>query len=293
MKNYFLVENETHKQTPFRHFADIINVLNSGGLRSGMSNAEQASITLTHNRWNVDLYFNYKDNDIVINSFSNDSYEKKVDLKVIADRIKTGICENDWAGCGFILPEGKDRKELQYWYRDKTDHKIKDCYTGEVLNNGQTFISETLFLVHGSWGAAPLFHLIVNDDVLFNALHKIDNDKLFLDNLTYHWGTLRNYVMFPTFHKSFEQDGVVISPTGKFSVNFYERSALGNTDFDFSLFKLKIRTNLKFEKVANGVYEFDLEDKSTGYIYARIPASFGAEQDPATWLRLAYTVHKS
>ena len=55
---------------------------------------------------------------------------------------------------------------------------------------------------------------------------------------------------------------------------------------------LKVKSNIRFEKIGTGKYEFFIQNGETGFIYARIPADFGAEQDPRTRLRCAYTVHK-
>lgn len=292
MKKYVLIESETHHRTPFRHFSDIINIIASKGFRSSISHPDSKAITMPHNRWHTEYYLAHMDDKLLLGNFTKQDKVYTVDLDLLTDTIKNSRAVTSWAGCGFLATD-KERTELLYWYRDKEDNTIRNCKNNNVIGNSE-ILFETVMLMHGSYFDAPIFHTITNDDVVFYAGgNKINNQEYFVNAMTYHMGTLKDYVMRPGFSKAFEQDGVVIVPGEKFIVDFYARSGLKNSDFDFETLNIKIRSNLKYTKIDTGIYEFELSDQSNNYIYARIPADFGGEADPRTALRCAYNVYKS
>ena len=290
MKKYILIESETHTVTPFRHFSDLINTVASKSFTSTVTPTKNKVRTIPHNRWNVDLYIEQEDDDLILKSFNaKDKPAYKIQFDLLIDTIRKGSV-HCWAGVGFLARDF-DRTKLIYYYRDK-DLVLKHCGTDTPISKDDEVLMDTVFLIHGSW-PGPLYHVILNDDVVFTTGCYVDNDDYFIDYNTFHLQTVKDYVMFPSIKRAFESDNIIISPGNNFTIDFFGRSRLKNdTDFNYDTMPLKVKSNIRFEKIGTGKYEFFIQNGETGFIYARIPADFGAEQDPRTRLRCAYTVHK-
>lgn len=295
MKKYILVETEVSKQTPFRHFSNLINLYNPNSIGvDPISPMDQQTVLFKHNRFNRELYIDNRDDDLYIESFK-ESKSIKLDL----DRL-TNICHSErshhqWIGCGYVFSKNADRSldNIRFWYRDSATLKLKDCFTDEVINEGNSFISNTVFLLHGMVKNSPVFHMLLNDDVLFEANAAMNTDRFYVDTVTFHDGTFKEFLIKPGFEKSFVSDNVVIVPRQQFVVDFYARTALYDKGFPFDTLQLKVKSNLKYEKISTGKYKFDMEDQNYGYMYARINGSFGLEQEQSTALRVAYSIHSS
>ena len=294
MKKYILVETEVSKQTPFRHFSDLINLHNPNSIGvDPITDFDQRSFLMPHNRFRRDLILNTTDNDLYIECLKS-SQHLKIDLDTITEIIHSGNAHENWVCCGYVFSKSTDTTlgNLRFWYRDKKTQKLIDCFSKEVLNNGESFISNTVFLVHGTVKNVPVYHFMLNDDVIFNANCVIDTEKYFISTVNFHDGTFKEFLFKPGVEKAFLADNIIIAPGNTFNVDFYARTALRETDFPFELLQLKIKTNIDYEKIGTGRYKFNLDNSPHGYIYARINSSFGAEQEKSTTLRAAYSVHK-
>lgn len=294
MKKFIIVETEVSKQTPFRHFSDLINYYNSYSLGvDTISDMDQKTLLFKHNRFNKDLYIDCKDDDLYINSFVEPN-SLKIDMDLLTEICHSNKSHHHWVGCGYIFSQQTDTsiKNIRFWYRDKETLKLKDCFTDKIINEGTSFISNTIFLLHGSVTNSPIFHLMLNDDVVFAANTTVDSARYFIDTVDFHDGNFKEFLLKPGFEKSFVADNVVIVPKDKFVVDFYARTALYNKGFPFETLQLKVRSNIENQQVGIGKYQFDMNGREHGYLYARIASSFGSETEQSTTLRVAYSVHK-
>ena len=295
MKKFILVESEVSKQTPFRHFSNLINLYNPNSIGvDPITPMEQQTVLFKHNRFNKDLFVDNKDGDLYLESF-NYSKSLKIDLDLLTSICHSERSHHQWVGCGYVFSQTVDRglDNIRFWYRDSDTLKIKDCFTDEVLNEGASFISNTVFLLHGMVKNSPVFHLLLNDDVVFEANATMNTDRYYIETVNFHDGTFKEFLLKPGFEKSFVSDNVVIVPRQQFVVDFYARTALYDKGFPFETLQLKVKSNLKYEKIGTGKYKFDIGDQNYGYLYARINGSFGLEQEQSTTLRAAYSIHRS
>lgn len=294
MKKYILVETEVSKQTPFRHFSNLINLYNPNSIGvDQVTPMKQQSLLFKQNRFNRDLYIDNKDGNLYIESFSQ-SRSLKIDLDLLTEICHHKKSHHQWIGCGYVFSQNtnQDLNNIRFWYRDSDSLSLRDCYTDELINEGESFITNTIFLLHGMVRNAPVFHLMLNDDVIFEANSTMNNDQYYIDTVNFHDGTFKEFLLKPGFEKSFVSDNIVVVPKQTFTVDFYSRTALYDKNFPFETLELKVRSNIKHEKISTGKYKFDLQDRDHGYLYARINCSFGAEQEKSTTLRVAYSIHK-
>jgi hypothetical protein len=295
MKKYILVETEVSKQTPFRHFSNLINLYNPNSIGvDPITPMDQQPLLFKHNRFNRDLYIDNLDGHLYIKSFRENT-QLKIDLDTLTELCHSKKSHHQWIGCGYDFSNNLDRslENLKFWYRDSDSLKVKDCFTNEDINNGSSFIANTVFLLHGMVKDSPVFHMLLNDDVLFEANATMNTDQYYVDTINFHDGTFKEFLLKPGFEKSFVSDNVVIAPAQQFTVDFYSRTALYDKGFPFDTLQLKVKSNLKHHKTGTGKYLFDMEDQQHGYLYARINSSFGLEQEKSTTLRVAYSVYSS
>jgi hypothetical protein len=295
MKKFIVVEIETNKQTPFRHFADLINktFTKSLGVES-ITELSQRMMIMTQPKFRTDLFLNSTGNELRIESFSS-NYIKELDLEYLTDFVHDSKVVEAWIACGFVYNNSSNEfeKDLRFWYRSTEDFLLYDCFTHEPISPSSNVIVNTVFILHGSVIGAPVYHMLLNDDLIFDANSSINNEKFLVEPVSFHDGTFKEFLLKPGISKGFVQDNIIITPREEFVVDFYSRTALYNKGFPFEKLQLKVRSNLSYEKLATGQYKFSLEGKNCGYIYARINSRFGIEQEKSTTLRAAYTVHKS
>jgi len=294
MRKYILVESEIANQTPFRHFSDLSNLNNivSMGVAK-IVDFEQIATLFKHNKLNRDFFLNSDNKDLYIESFRQKN-KVKIDLEHLTDLIDSGKCKESWITCGYIISNNRDTslENLKFWYRCKESLKLKDCFTHEILNQEQSFITDTLFFMHGFVRKAPVYHILLNDDTIFDPGSTVDSDRLFVNTVNFHDGTFAEFLLKPLLRQAFVVDNVIIAPKGTFIVDFYARAGFKYVeDFPFELLGLKIRSNIEHKELDTGVYQFDMKDQDYGYIYARINTDFGGEQEKSTTLRVAYSVH--
>jgi hypothetical protein len=299
MKKYVLVENQITKLDTFKHFHDLINLqindANVGGLGfDDIKPYPQQTNLFKHNKFNAPFYLELDNNQTTINSWNGNRISVPVDT--LTDKLHHKNTNRNWIAACWINPTANnDLKDIRYIYRKSSDMQIYDMLTDEPINNGKTFITNTVFLIHGEWPKVPLYHILLNDNVVFWSGQTIDNENFFVDTVSYHDGNFNEYIFKPKTSGCFIQDNLLITPRKTFKIDFYGRSRFGlqNRDFPFELLDLKVRSNLHFVKKDIGVYEFDMQDSQVGYLYARINAGYGAEVEQSTQMRLALTVHRS
>lgn len=295
MKKFIIVEVETNKQTPFRHFADLINKTFTKSLGvERITNLPQQMALMKQPLTRADLFLNSNGDELRIDSFSG-NHSQPLDLEYLTDFIHDDRVVESWIACGFVYDNEANQfsKELKFWYRSNKDFLLYDCFTHEPLSPLLNVIVNTVFILHGSVIGAPIYHLLLNDSLIFDANSSINNEKFFVDPVSFHDGTFKEFLIKPGVSKGFVQDNIIITPRDEFVVDFYSRTALYDKGFPFETLQLKIKSSLKHEKLATGQYKFSLEGKDHGYIYARINSRFGVEQEKSTTLRVAYSVHKS
>lgn len=295
MKKFILVEVETNKQTPFRHFSDLINLKHSKSVgKNKIETMPQVLNLFKHSRFNAKFFLNNDGENLVIESFDG-SYRSMLNLDFLTEFLENKKVVESWIGCGFVYNQDCSEfvKELTFWYRNVDDQLIYNCLTNELISKDSTnIIVDTFFIFHKSVIGAPIFHLLLNDDLVFNANCSFDNDKFLVEEINYHDGTFKEFLLFPLVSKCFLCDNVIVSPGKEFEIDFYGRSALYDKNFPFETLQLKVKSSFEFCKKSTGKYRFFMEECTQGYIYARINSKFGLEAEKSTTLRVAYSVHK-
>lgn len=299
MKKFILIDNQIAKLNPFRHFHDLINLQinedNVGGLGfDDIKQYQQETKLFRHNEYNAPFYLDIDDYGASINSWQGNKIEIPIDI--LTDKAHDSNTNRNWISACWVNPTAKsDIKNIVYVYRKSSDMKLYNVLTDELINDGKTIISNTLFLLHAEWPGTPLYHVLLNDNLIFWTVQTVDNKNYFVDTVSYHDGTFNEYVLKPRTYGCFIQDSIIITPRNTFKIDFYGRSRFGlqNKDFPFDTLKLKVKSNIKHTKINTGTYEFDLGNQQIGYLYARVNAGYGAEVEPSTAMRLAYTVHRS
>lgn len=300
MKKFVLVENQLTKLTPFKHYHDLINLKinsnNQGGLSfDSISDFDQMIKLFRHNEYNAPYYLNITDTDCTIHSW-DEKQTANIPIFELLEKCHDKNTNRHWIACCWTESnKSNGLKDLVYVYRNEQDDTIRDVFSDNIVNNGFSIISNTVFIIHGEWIDVPLYHVLINDNLLYWPVQTVDTDAIFVDTVSYHDGRFAEYVFKPRMVGCFEHDNIVITPRDKFTIDFYGRSRfyLRNNDFPFDKLKLKIKSNIKYTQASTGVYEFDLQGKDVGYLYARINAGYGAEIEASTRMRLAYTVHRS
>jgi len=299
MKKFILIENQVTKLTPFKHFHDLINLQindsNVGGLGfDDIKPYKQETKLFRHNEYNAPLYLELTNQDAKIKTWQGDEIQLPIDI--LTDKTHEENTNRNWIAACWVNPTAKNQlKDIRYIYRKSSDMQLYDALTDELVNNGETFISNTIFLVHAEWPKVPLFHVLLNDNNIFWSGQTVDNSTYFVDTVSYHDGNFSEYVFKPKTSGCFIQDNILISPRNKFTLDFYGRSRFGlqTREFPFDLLDLRVRSNLKFTKIDAGIYEFDMQNLQSGYLYARVNAGYGAEVEQTTQMRLALSVHRS
>ncbi len=299
MKKFILIENQVTKLTPFKHFHDLINLQvnkdNVGGIGfDDIHSFDQRLSLFQHNEFKAPFYLELDGIKCWIKSWQGD--RTKVPFEEVIAKLHEKDTNRSWVACCWPNANKDNRiDQIQYVYRKKSDMKLYDMFSDQLIANGESIISNTLFLIHAEWPGAPLYHVMLNDNLVFSGIQSVNNENFYVDTVSYHDGIFSEYVFKPRASKCFIQDGVIVSPGKKFRINFFGRSCLylNNSKFPFDTLKLKISSNLKHTKIDTGIFEFDLEEKQTGYLYARVVADYGADVDTSTQMRQAYTVHRS
>jgi hypothetical protein len=135
MKKFILVETEVSKQTPFRHFSNLINLYNPNSIGvDPITPMEQQTVLFKHNRFNKDLFVDNKDGDLYLESF-NYSKSLKIDLDLLTSICHSERSHHQWVGCGYVFSQTVDRglDNIRFWYRDSDTLKIKDCFTDDEI----------------------------------------------------------------------------------------------------------------------------------------------------------------
>lgn len=300
MKKFILIENRLTKLTPFKHFHDLINLeINHGKDGAiGFDNIgdyDQTIKLFRHNEFRAPYYLDIGNTHCKVSSWDNNE-SANIPIDLLLEKIHEPNYNRHWiAGCWTNPNTQNSLNDLVYVYRNKDDGLLYDVFTNNIINNSESIVSNTFFIIYGEWSGTPLFHVMLNDNLLYWPIQTIDTQDIFVDTVSYHDGKFAEYVFKPRTYGCFEHETLLITPRNKFKIDFYGRSRfyLKNCDFPFESLKLKIKTNLKYTKLTSGMYEFDMEDKQTGYLYARVNAGYGAEVEESTRMRLAYTVHRS
>lgn len=300
MKKFVLIENQLTKLTPFKHFHDLINLKINDHNESGLgfdniTDFNQSIKLFRHNEYRAPFYLDVDNTKCQIKSWDNNE-NVNIPIFELLEKIHDPKTNRSWVACCWTDPNNNSSlKDLVYVYRNFDDNTLRDVFSDNVINNGLSVVSNTFFIIYGEWPGVPLFHTLLNDNMIYWPIQTVNNESIFVDTVSYHDGKFAEYIFKPRTYGCFEHNNILISPKSTFKIDFFGRSRLHlkNSDFPFDKLKLKIKSNIQHKKLDLGLYEFNLDAGETGYIYARVNAGYGAEVEESTRMRLAYTVHRS
>lgn len=169
-----------------------------------------------------------------------------------------------------IFDSNADKNEIKVFYMVSKIAGLPDTYMINI--NGETM-------------------QIMEDIGTTSGVHQVG---AIYDSYTYHG--LAGILIGPVFIGANEYgNGIISSPKSSFKIRPFETRELQNIGIDTSKVVLTVKTNLNWQKLDNGDYEFrwkDESDTSSKYISLQIAQNSETDFHESTRIAMNFTVHR-
>ena len=288
MKNFLLIDGQQFAYDTYSHTVDShFNLVQDSSLyNTSLSAAPQKAQALKATPYRFE-YICARNNEEL---YLQDDSDKKIELHI--DKMCEHIIQhrpfNNWTAVVKKL-DGT----LQWMYRSNDDRKLHDLFSHQLIDNGEDLIVKNIIHIYQPIKDVRLFYALVNYQQIMISNIEFNSEHINIDYCDYHNGTMKEMIYFPRWKRCFENSNIIVAQSKKFSVDLFERCGynMKGKDFDFSQIPVKIKTDLLYNQIGVGQYEFEINN-THGFIYISIPTQLGGSQDDGVNMQHTYLVYK-